>query len=34
LREFKGKTPEELVSIGRVEDVIAYLNSISSGYVG
>ena len=34
LKEFKEKTPEDLVSIGRVEDVIAYLDSISSGYVG
>lgn len=34
LKEFKGHTPENLVSIGRVEDVIAYLNSVSSGFVG
>ena len=34
LKEFKGHTPERLVSIGRVDDVIAYLDSISSGFVG
>jgi hypothetical protein len=34
LKEFEGRTPETLVLAGRVEDVIAYLNSISSGFVG
>lgn len=34
LKEFGNRTPENLVSMGRVEDVIAYLDSISSGFVG
>lgn len=32
LEEFKGHTPERLVSIGRVDDVIAYLNSTLSPF--
>ena len=34
LREFNGQTPHSLVLMDRVEDVIGYLNSISSGFVG
>jgi hypothetical protein len=34
LKEFGGRTPENLVLMGRVEDVLAYLNSISRGFVG
>ena len=34
LKEFKDGTPEKLVLKGHVEDVIAYLDSVSSGFVG
>jgi hypothetical protein len=34
LKEFGDCTPEKLVMVGRVEDVISYLDSISSGFVG
>jgi hypothetical protein len=34
LKEFGGRTPENLISMGRTEDLIAYLDSISSGFVG
>ena len=34
LREFKGEKPHSLVMMGRVDDVIGYLHSISSGFVG
>lgn len=31
---FGGKTPEDLVSLGRADDVVGYLDSVSSGFVG
>jgi hypothetical protein len=34
LKEFKGKTAESLVAMGRADDVIGYLNSTSNGFVG
>lgn len=34
LTQFGGKTPEELISMGRACDVLGYLQSISSGFVG
>lgn len=34
LKEFNGQSPEILVAMGRTDDVIDYLNSISSGFVG
>ena len=34
LDAFGGKTPEELVGLGRADDVIGYLDSASSGFVG
>jgi hypothetical protein len=34
LKEFNGKSPEHLVSLGRVDELIGYLNSISGGFVG
>ena len=34
LKEFRNRTPEDLIQMGRVEDLIAYIDSISSGYVG
>lgn len=34
LKEFDDQTPEHLVAMGRANDVIGYLNSISSGFVG
>lgn len=34
LETFHGQTPEHLVAIGRADDLLGYLNSISNGYVG
>ena len=34
LDAFGGKTPEELVTLGRADDVVGYLDSVSSGFVG
>jgi hypothetical protein len=34
LKEFGDRTPENLIAIGRVDDLIAYLDSISIGFVG
>ncbi len=34
LAAFDGKTPADLVALGRVDDVVAYLDSVSSGFVG
>ncbi|MEO6922772.1 MAG: MbcA/ParS/Xre antitoxin family protein [Bryocella sp.] len=34
LSTFGGKTPQELVVKGRAGDVLAYLESITSGFVG
>ncbi|WP_157971404.1 MbcA/ParS/Xre antitoxin family protein [Dyella sp. C9] len=34
LKEFGGKTPLELIAEGRTNDVIGYLESIESGFVG
>lgn len=34
LAAFDGKTPEELVAQGRVDDLLDYLASVSSGFVG
>lgn len=34
LEEFGGKTPLQLVAEGRTDDVIGYLQSFESGYVG
>lgn len=31
LTQFNGKTPAELVSDGRVEEVLAYIDSLASG---
>lgn len=34
LATFGGKTPLQLIAEGRTDDVIGYLESIESGYVG
>lgn len=34
LTEFGNKTPEELVALGRTDDLLSYLESFSSGFVG
>ena len=34
LAAFGGQTPETLVASGRADDVIKYLDSVSSGFVG
>jgi len=34
LAAFGGKTPEELVALGRADDLVGYLDSVSSGFVG
>jgi uncharacterized protein (DUF2384 family) len=34
LKEFDDRTPENLILMGQVENVLAYLSSISSGFVG
>lgn len=34
LKEFGDLTPDNLVSMGRADDLVAYLESISSGFVG
>lgn len=34
LSAFGGQTPEALIAIGRTNDVIRYLESLSGGYVG
>ncbi|MGH8107552.1 MAG: MbcA/ParS/Xre antitoxin family protein [Arenimonas sp.] len=31
---FNGKTPAELVKVGRSADIVDYLQSISAGFVG
>jgi len=34
LKEFQGLTPEELVGSGRTVDLLAYVDSVSGGFVG
>lgn len=34
LRTFQGNTPRQLIEMGRTNDVLSYLASIESGYVG
>lgn len=34
LDAFGGQTPEALITFGRTNDVIRYLESLSNGYVG
>lgn len=34
LAVFDGRTPKELILDGRIDDVIRYLRSISSGFIG
>jgi hypothetical protein len=34
LKEFGGQTPQRLVELGRAEDVLGFLDSMSSGFVG
>jgi hypothetical protein len=34
LQIFHGKSPENLVLRGRVDDLVAYFNSVSVGFVG
>lgn len=34
LKEFRDQSPESLISMGRADDVIGYLRSIASGFVG
>lgn len=34
LQEFNGLSPESLVEMGRADDVIGYLSSLSGGFVG
>lgn len=34
LGEFEDLTPERLVEVGRADDLLAYIRSISSGFLG